>query len=436
MFLPILAESGIHFLPFSWGAGIGVPVLILLLIASGLISGSEAAFFSLTPSELRKLENSPSRNNKLALELLHNPEKLLGSLLIANNFINISVVILSTYITHSLIDFSDNHLMGFLFQAVVITFIILLFGEIVPKIYATHKAYSFVLFMASPVKVLYVVFLPCTRLLVRSTKIFKPRIIQKKTNISLGDLSSALELTSESITEDKSILEGIVKFGNIEVRNIMRSRQDIVAAELRLSMKDIVQIVNESGFSRIPIYFESLDHVRGILYIKDLLPHLGKNDAFKWQSLIRPPYYVPEVKRISDLLHEFQINKIHMALVIDEFGGTSGLITLEDILEEIIGEIMDESDETDDPLYTRLSDHEYVFKGKTLLNDFCKITDTDEEDFDLVKGEADTLAGLILEIKGELPATGTVIPFGHFLFRIESADDRKISKIKVTINNA
>lgn len=408
--------------------------ILVLLILSGLISASETAFFSLTPSEIKKLEKGTDLKHKTASELLHSSERLLATLLLANNFINIAIVILSSFLLSTLFNFGTNPLLLFLFQVVLITFLILLFGEMIPKILATSQAYKLVLLMALPLKITCFLFTPITALLVRSSSFFRKTPGSKHATLSLDELSHALELTSSGLSEEKELLEGIVRFGNIDVKEIMRPRLDIVAADIRTPFSEIVRVINESGYSRIPVYDRSLDNIRGILFSKDLLPHIGKNDTFRWQSLIRPQYYVPETKRISDLLHDFQRNKIHMAIVIDEYGGTSGLVTLEDILEEIVGDIVDESDEDTLPDFIRISDTEYIFSGKTFLHDFCRITSTSMSEFDAVKGEAETLAGLILEMKGELPPKGSHLTYGRFSFLIESADDRKIDTIRVTIN--
>ncbi|MGB9745606.1 MAG: gliding motility-associated protein GldE [Bacteroidales bacterium] len=434
IFLSFFSSAAITVYPVGLSAGIEIIVILLLLIVSGLVSGSEAAFFSLTPSEIKKIEKGNDSRHKTAAGLLHKSENLLATLLLANNFVNIAIVITSSFLLSDLFDFGSNTVLLFLFQVVLITFVILLFGEMMPKILATSQAYRFVVMLAIPLQIICYILSPITALLVKSSSLFRKQIRSKHGSLSLDDLSQALELTSSGLSEEKQLLEGIVRFGNIDVREIMKPRLDIVAADIRTPFSGIIKIINESGYSRIPVYDKTLDNIRGILFSKDLLPHIGKNDSFRWQSLLRPQYYVPETKKISDLLHDFQRNKIHMAIVIDEYGGTSGLVTLEDILEEIIGDIVDESDEESPPDYVKISDNEYVFSGKILLHDFCRITSTSMAEFDAVKGEADTLAGLILEIRGELPAKGTELTYGRFHFVIESADDRKINSVRVTIN--
>ena len=360
------------------------------------------------------------------------PERLLATILVVNNFINIGIIILSAFITNSIIDFSNIPTLGFIFQIIIITFLLLLFGEILPKIYATHYALQFATNMAYPLFYLEKIFKPISSILIYSTSIVNKRFARKKQNISMDDLSKAMELPSTTITEDEKILKGIVKFRNIDVKEIMKSRLDVVAIDMQTKFSKLLPQIIESGYSRIPIYSGSFDNIRGILYIKDLLPHLNKNDTFKWQSLIRLPYFVPETKKINDLLEEFQSKKIHLAMVVDEYGGTHGIITLEDILEEIVGEIADESDE-DEPTYVRLDESNYLFEGKTLLNDFYKIINTSDNIFNEIKGDADTLAGLILEIKGKIPEKDDIIRYKNFSFKIDSVDFRRIKRIRVKI---
>lgn len=421
---------------FSFGVIIGFIVMILLLIASAFISGSEVAFFSLTPSNINSLKEKVSRTNNLILKLLNTPERLLATILIANNFVNVGIIILSTFVTISFVDFSYSPAIRFILQVIIITFLILLFGEIIPKIYATQYAMRFASFMAYPLFFLEKVFRPISSFLIYSTKIVNKKFSQAKQNISIDDLSQALDLTSDEIKEDKKILKGIVKFGNINVKEIMKSRVDIVAIDVKTTrdFSEFLSVIIESGYSRIPVYFETFDNIKGILYIKDLLPYINKDDTFRWQSLIRAPYFVPETKKINDLLEEFQSKKIHLAIVIDEYGGTSGIVTLEDILEEIVGEINDEFDDKQ-VKYSKLDDKNYIFEGKTLLNDFYKIIQSDDNIFDDIKGDSDTLAGLILEIKGEIPKIYEKITYKNFIFKIESVDKRRIRRIKVTIND-
>jgi len=400
-----------------------------------MISGSEVAFFSLSPGDIEKMQKKKTKINKLILKLLDIPERLLATILIANNFINVAIVILTAYVSNSLIDFSQAKILGIIFNVVFITFLLLLFGEILPKIYATLLPRKFAAFMAYPLLYLNGLFRPISSLLMYSTSFVNKRVGHRGHNISINDLSHALELTSSGMSEDKNILKRIVKFGNIDVKEIMKSRVDVTVVDNKSSFSQLINIILESGYSRIPVFEDTFDNVRGVLYIKDLLPHLHKNDTFKWQELIRPPYFVPENKKINDLLTEFQTKKIHLALVIDEYGGTSGIVTLEDILEEIVGEITDESDD-DEIIYSKQDNNNYIFEGKILLNDFFKITNIKDDVFDEVKGEADTLAGLILELRGEIPEKNSTVSYKNFNFRIESADKRRIKQIKVTINNS
>lgn len=427
----ILSSLNITFLPFSFTALGGIILTVLLLICSALISGSEVAFFSLSPSDIIQIKDNQSATSKAILRLLENQQKLLATILVSNNFVNIAIVVLSTYISNSIIDFSDSPLLGFLFQVVIITFVLLLFGEIIPKVYANHASSRFAHFMSIPLLVLSKIFLPISYFLMSSTKIVDKRFVKKK-NISINDLSDALELTSEAIADDKEILKGIIEFGTIEVSEIMCPRVDVLSIDNNTPFTDIINQIIDAGYSRIPVYNESFDNIKGILYIKDLLPHIHKNDTFRWQSLVRPPYFIPEKKKINDLLEELQAKRIHLAIVVDEYGGTSGIITMEDILEEIVGEISDEFD-IDDLNFTKIDENNYLFEGKTLLNDFYKILDLDTSIFDEIKGDADTLAGLILELKGEFPDLYDIIKYKTFSFKIEEIDNRRIKKIKTTL---
>ncbi|RLD30278.1 MAG: hemolysin [Bacteroidetes bacterium] len=428
----ILGELNLGLYPLSPGIFFSLAILVLLLICSALISGSEVAFFSLSPGDIDELESSKSNTAKRVINLHQRPEHLLGTVLVVNNFVNVGVVILSSYITNSIIDFSQEKVLGFIFQIIFITFILLLFGEIIPKVFAHQYAIKFALFMSGAILFLEKLFKPVIHVLISSTSFVNKRLAGKKTVISMTELSDALDLSSTDDIEDEHILKGIVKFGNIDVQEIMKSRMDVFAIDVETPFSVLLKKFLESGYSRIPIYAESFDTIKGILYIKDLLPYLHKDETFKWRSLIRPPYYVPESKKINDLLAEFQEKKIHLAIVIDEYGGTSGIVTLEDILEEIVGEIIDESDE-DESFYNRLNKSTYIFEGKTLLNDFYKVFDKPVDIFDEIKGEADTLAGLILEIKGEIPAKDEVFTYDEFIFKIDSVDNRRIKKIRVIL---
>jgi putative hemolysin len=416
--------------PFEIQVLIGILAVLFLLVSSALVSGAETAFFSLTPAELESLRNSKSKSSKTVIKLLEMPNRLLASILVANNLINVGIVIITAFITNSLFDFSESPVLGFIIQVMIITSLIVFIGEILPKVYANRHAVHFSKLMASPLDISEKIFQPLIFLLI--TSLVNKRFSQRRKNLSLGELSDAFELTEQSIDEDKTILKGIIKFGNIDVREIMTSRMDVVGASIKTPFRKLISLIVESGYSRIPVYAKDLDHIKGILYIKDLLPHLDKPGSFQWQSLIRAVHYTPGTKKISDLLREFQTGKIHMAVVIDEYGGTSGIISLEDILEEIVGEISDESD-IEIPFYVKVDDNTYLFEGKITLNDFLKTMDEKEDFFDDIKGEADTLAGLILELKGEIPRKNETFSYRHYNFTVKSVDTRRIKQIQASL---
>ncbi len=366
---------------------------------------------------------------------MHYPEKLLASILVANNFINVGIIILSTYLTHSIVDFSESKIIGFIIEVVLITFILLLFGEIIPKIYASNYSLPFAELMSRPLSLSMKLFSPLIFLLVRSTSFVNKLKAREKKNLSIDNISHALELTSEEeLSDDKGILEGIVKFGSTSVDQVMTPRIDLVALEVEDSADKLLNIINGSGYSRIPVFSENPDNIEGILYVKDLMPHLKKLDNFRWQSLMRPPYFVPENKKIDDLLLEFQKAKVHMAIVVDEYGGTSGIVTLEDVLEEIVGDIVDEFDD-DDRLFSKMNENTYIFDGKIQLNDFFRTCNLENTVFDGIKGEADTLAGLMLEMKNDFPKPNEKLIYKNFEFTIESIDKRRIKRIKVVVKN-
>lgn len=421
---------------FSFEVGISFVAFILLIAASAMVSGSETAFFSLTPGDLDNLRNSQDKVSKLILKLRDIPKKLLATILISNTFINVTIVILSTYITVQLFDLESNPVLTFVVQVIIVTSVILIFGEIVPKILANRQPVKVARIMATTLKFLLLFFKPLSAILVSSTNIIDKRLGNKGQYISMSDISEAIDITvnDQEDEEDKSILKGIATFGEKEASEIMRSRVNVTAIDIESTFEEVVSVILESGFSRIPVYKENFDHVQGLLYIKDLLPYLNSKTAVKWQKLIRPAFFVPENKKINDLLQEFREKKIHLAIVVDEYGGTSGIITLEDIIEEIVGEIHDEYDKEDAPFsYEKLSDNSYLFDAKTPLNDLCKILDIDDETFDKVKGESDSLGGLILEIEGKIPVKGSKINFKQFSFEIINSDERKINKVKVII---
>ena len=407
----------------------------VLLVASGYASGSEIAFFSLSPSDLNELEeNNDSRNQKV-LELRRDSERTLATILITNNLVNVTIIMLCNYFFDHVVNFGNAIWLQFLCLTVLLTFLLLLFGEIMPKVYCGQHALSFCRFSASGILLLRKLFYPLSSVLI-STGVLAEKVMQKENHVlSVDDLEQALELTDkEDIKEEQNMLEGIVRFGDETAKEIMTSRQDVVALDLSSTFTEVIQSIVENNYSRIPVYQNTIDNVRGILYIKDLLPHLNKSANFRWQSLIRPPYFVPETKKIDDLLREFQENKVHIAVVVDEFGGTSGIVTMEDILEEIVGEIHDEYDE-EEKTFIRVNANTYIFEGKTLLSDFYKITDVDDDVFAEVEGDADTLAGLLLEIKGDFPKKNERLEYRNFKFEIVEMNEHRISKVKVVISN-
>lgn len=425
--------ENITFNPFSFSDLISLIIAFTLLILSGMISASEVAFFSFSPKNLDEMEQGTDKSEKKILLLLQNPQKLLAAILIGNNFVNVAIILILTYVTNNLINFTEAPLLGFIFQTIIITFLLLLMGEILPKVYASKEARKVAVFTMPLLNALLKIFKPFIRLLVNSTSALNTKLARhNKSNISINELSQALELTSGNNDEDTEILEGIIKFGNIQVVDIMTPRVDIDDIDIKTSYRKLLDKIVHSGYSRIPVYSGTHDNIKGILYSKDLLPHLDKPDTFRWQTLIRQVYYVPETKMIDDLLSEFQKNKVHLAIVVDEYGGTSGLVTLEDIIEEIIGDISDEYDE-DEQLYTKLDNHTFIFEAKILLNDFFKIDEIDEEDFVKVTGDVETLAGLILELKGEIPNKNERIGFDKYVFEILSVDNRRIKKVKLYI---
>lgn len=413
---------------------IGFVVLAGLLSVSALMSASEVAYFSLRPEDIEKFRNDKSKRTQSVLKLYELPEKLLSTILVGNNTVNITIVLLSAFISARMFDFTDSPVLGFIVQAVIITFLLLFFGEIMPKVYASRNNVSTALFMAPILIFLEKLFRPLTSLLILSSSLVKKKTRIRRSDISMDDLSDALELaSSDDLDEDEKILKGIVNFGNLNVSAIMCPRIDVTAIDISDNFSQVMPVIINSGFSRIPVYSESFDNVKGLLYAKDVLPYMNNPASFKWQSLLRPPYFVPETKKINDLLKEFQIKKIHMAVVIDEYGGTSGIITLEDILEEIVGEITDDSDD-EMSMYRKVDEKTYIFEGKTLLIDFNKVFELEDDPFDYVRGESETLAGLILELTGEIPPKNKTIKYRNFTFMIESADRRRIKEIRVEIN--
>lgn len=407
----------------------------LLLVLSGFASGSEIAFFSLSPSDLNELDPEKSAKDRNIQRLREDSERTLATILIANNFVNVTIIMLCNYVFGRLVDFGGVKWLQFFFITVLLTFLLLLYGEIMPKIYSRQNPLRFCRRCVGGVLAMRRLFWPLESLLMRSG-ILAEKVVQKESHVlSVDDLEQALELTDkEDIKEEESMLQGIIRFGDETAKEVMTSRQDVVDLDIKSSFDDVMKCIVENNYSRIPVYQDNSDNIRGVLYIKDLLPHLGKPSSFRWQSLIRPPYFVPETKKIDDLLREFQENKVHIAIVVDEFGGTSGIVTLEDILEEIVGEINDEYDE-DEKNYSKLSYNTYVFEGKTLLSDFCRILHIDDDEFDDVEGDADSLAGLLLELKGDFPSIHERIDFKNYSFEILKLEERRISRVKVTVND-
>lgn len=412
---------------------IGLVTALILIILSAFFSGAESAYFSLRSDQLKEIEKRTDFRSKLIIKFIKKPKRFLATLTIANGVVNVSFIVLMGILISNVFDFSKVPSLGFIIKIAVIGFFLLLFGEIFPKFYAKNRAKKFTRLTAIPILLFEKLLYPFSTLMINTSSLIGKKLAHIKQNITIDDLSQALNLTTHQITEDENILKGIVKFGNIDAKEIMKSRVDVFAIEINTSFKELLSAVIESGHSRVPVYSETFDNVKGILFIKDLLPHINENNEFKWQSLLRQAYFVPENKKINDLLKEFQENKIHMAIVIDEYGGSSGIVTLEDVLEEIVGEITDESDE-DELIYSQINESTYLFEGKTLLNDFLKIVDIDDDFFEDIKGDADTIAGVILELTGEIPAKNKKIEYKNLTFTIESVDKRRIKQIKVTIN--
>lgn len=444
----------------------GFAGIVLLLIGSALVSGSEVAFFSLTHNDFDALKEEKTSSGRLILHLKDRPRILLATILISNNFINISIVILSDFLLKMLLpamlleQWADGiaammgfastaegnslaGILGFLITVVAVTFLLVLFGEVAPKIYATQNNLRLARMMARPLKVLSIVFGPISALLVRSTSLIERKLEQRAkagNSTSKEDIGEAIELTvsgeKDMVRRELDILHSIVKFGGVTVKQIMTSRVDIVAVENTASYKELLEVARQSGYSRIPVYAEDLDNVVGILYVKDLLGHLQEPDQFVWQPLIRENvFYVPESKKIDELLREFQSQHLHVAIVVDEYGGTAGLVTLEDIMEEIIGDIKDEFDDESEVVYRKIDDNNYTFEGKTLLYDMCRIIGVPQETFDAVKGEADSVAGLILELHGQFPRKDAVLHYNQFTFKIVSVTKRRIEEVRITIHN-
>jgi gliding motility-associated protein GldE len=415
----------------TWYYLLGGVSLVLLLIASALISGSEVAFFSLTSKDISECKDEASPADLKLLSLIKQPNLLLATILIVNNFVNVAIVTLSTFMMWEITGSKTTEGRVVAILTFVVTFFIVFFGEVLPKVYATPNNLKFARFMAPVLKVAEIIVKPLSFLLMSMSNIIERRFQRKGYDISVEELQHALEITTEETTdEEKDILKGIVNFGTLTVRQVMKSRMDITAFDDTLDFHELMDRINKSGFSRIPVYTETIDNIRGILYIKDLLSHTDKEEDFSWQKFLRPGYFIPEAKKIDSLLKDFQEKRVHMAIVVDEYGGTSGLITLEDVIEEIVGEINDEFDD-DDIIYSQIDEKTFLFEGKTTLNDFCKVIDENPNTFEEVKGESESLGGLLLEINGKLPSAGERLYFDQYVFTVVAVDKRRIKKVRV-----
>jgi len=421
----------------SVGVVIAMIITLMLLFMSGFVSASEIAFFSLAPTDLNKIEGGDSSTDKRIITLRSDSERLLATILIANNFVNVLIIMLCNYIISCVLHFGvGSEVAEFVFTTVILTFLLLLFGEIMPKIYSAQHTLSFCRIAAPAISLLRTIFYPFSSLLVHSSFIAEKVASKESHSISVEELDQALELTDKKeIAEERNMLKGIIRFGDETVKEVLTSRLDVVDLEMSTPFNEVLKCIVENNYSRIPVYLGNKDNIKGVLYIKDLLPHLGKPNNFRWQSLIRPPFFVPDTKKIDDLLRDFQANKVHIAIVVDEFGGTSGIVTMEDIIEEIVGEINDEYDE-ENALFVKIKENVYIFEAKVMLSDFYRILKLEDDIFEDAEGDADTLAGLLLELKGEFPKVHEVIPYKNFDFEILEMNDRRILKVKVTIKSA
>ena len=415
---------------------IGGITLAVLLFLSAMVSGSEVAFFSLTRQQIASCKNSTQHSKKIIYHLIKDPKKLLATILICNNFINVAFVTLATFITWRIVGTNTLEGITIVILTFITTFSIVFFGEVIPKVYASPNSMQFARRTARMLLVVEAIFKPLSWFLMNTTNIIEKRIEKKDYQVSKEELHKALELTAggETTEEEKEILKGIVNFGTLSVKQVMRSRLDITAFDIETKFHDLMDKINKCGYSRIPVFRETIDKIEGILYIKDLLPYLEKDEQYNWQILLRPGYFVPENKKIDSLLKDFQEKRVHMAIVVDEYGGTSGLITLEDIIEEIVGEIRDEFDD-DEIAYNKLDDNTYVFESKTSLNDFCKILGIDPSIFEEVKGESESMGGLLLELSSKLPRVGEKIEYKNFVFTVVAVDNRRIKRIRVFIKS-
>tara|TARA_R110001592_G_scaffold69779_5_gene214145 strand:+ start:212 stop:1552 length:1341 start_codon:yes stop_codon:yes gene_type:complete len=410
-------------------------VFIFLVILSALVSGSEVAFFSLNEDQINECKNDNTPANRLIIQLIERPRHLLATILIMNNLVNIAIVTLTTFVTWEIVGEKTSEGTVVVVLTAVVTFVILFFGEVLPKNFATQNNLRFARATARMLFFFEGIVKPVAYVLIKFTQLIESRVKKKGHNITVDELNQALEMTTgdDTTDEEKGILKGIVNFSTLTVRQVMKSRMDITAVDIEVDFHELMDKINKSGFSRIPVYNETIDKIDGVLYIKDLLSHVDKDEDFKWQELMRPGFFVPENKKVDSLLKNFQDKRVHMAIVVDEYGGTSGLITMEDIIEEIVGEINDEFDD-DDIAFNKLDNNTYIFEGKTSLNDFCKIMEIDQYYFDQVKGESESLGGLLLELHSKLPRAGEKIKFEKFLFTIVAVDVRRIKRVRVLIN--
>lgn len=417
----------------SVGVVLAACLATLLLVVSAFASGSEIAFFSLSPSDINEMDPERKPKDSAIQELRDDNERTLATILVTNNFVNVTIIMLCNYVFGKVIDFGNAYWLQFLCITVLLTFLLLLFGEIMPKVLARQNPLAFCRRVVNGILFARKVFWPIETVLLKS-RVIAERLLRNDTHVlSVDELEQALELTDkDEIRDEKSMLQGIIRFGDETVKEIMTSRKDVVDIDIKTPFSRVIKCIVENNYSRIPVYQDNSDNIRGVLYIKDLLLHIGKPDTFRWQSLIRPPYFVPETKKVDDLLREFQDNRVHIAIVVDEFGGTSGIVTLEDVLEEIVGEIHDEYDE-DDKMYKRVNSNTYIFEGKTPLSDFVKILDVSDDEFSEIEGEADTLAGLMLEMKGDFPEVHEKFEYDNFCFEIMEVSERRIASIKVVV---
>ena len=407
--------------------------VFLLVLLSGLVSGSEVAFFSLNNKDLEKIKASKTNSLRSSIKLLKTPEALLATILILNNLINVAIITISAFFTWTVFGKANSAELVFVYLTLIVTVIIVFFGEIIPKVYANKNKFVFIKSSYRLIKISKVLFSPLVMLLIKTGSFLKKQIKKESYDVSIKSINKALELTTDKNTslEEKNILSGIVNFGSYKVKEVMKARVDILGFEEKNNLSQLRKKIIKCGYSRIPVYKKTLDKIIGVLYVKDLFPHLEKGDDYNWIKLLRPPFYVSENKNIDELFKDFQEKRVHLALVVDEYGGVSGLISMEDVIEEIVGDIKDEFDSDKEIIYKKLDDKTYVFDGKTSLNDFCKITSSKKNVFDSIKGEPESIGGVLLEIKSKLPNSGEKIRFNNFVFTITSVDNKRIKRVRV-----